>query len=146
MPTFDEEPFAGSPIMSKKATPEPTNAELEILQVLWERGPSTVRQIHDELSRRRKTGYTTTLKLMQIMTQKGLLERDESSRTHLYRDAQTREKTQRQLVKNLMHRAFDGSAAGLVMQALSAERTSAEELAEIRRLLDEIEGPPPSES
>ena len=125
--------------MSRKTTPEPTNAELEILQVLWERGPSTVRQIHEQLSHRRATGYTTTLKLMQIMIQKGLLVRDESSRTHLYRDAQPREKTQRQLVRNLMRRAFGGSAPGLIMQALSAKKTSAEDLAEIRRLLDELE-------
>lgn len=125
--------------MPKKPTIEPTRAELEILQLVWEHGPSTVRQIHDELSRRRKTGYTTTLKLMQIMAQKGLLQRDESTRTHLYRDAQPREKTQRQLVTTLIQRAFDGSAAGLVMQALSAQKTSAEELAEIRRLLDLLE-------
>lgn len=124
---------------SKKTTPEPTNAELEILQVLWEHGPSTVRQIHERLSHRRSTGYTTTLKLMQIMVGKGLLARDESNRTHLYRDAQTREKTQRQLVRNLMQRAFDGSAAGLVMQALSTQKASSEDLAEIRRLLDELE-------
>ena len=125
--------------MSRNATPEPTNAELEILQVLWERGPSTVRQIHDVLSQRRATGYTTTLKLMQIMVQKGILDRDESNRTHLYRDAHTREKTQRQLVGNLMQRAFHGSAAGLVMQALSTRRASAADLAEIRQLLDELE-------
>lgn len=127
--------------MSKQEAPEPTQAELEILQVLWQRGPSTVRQIHEQLGRRRATGYTTTLKLMQIMVQKGLLERDESSRTHLYRDARSREKTQRQLVRNLMRRAFDGSAAGLVMQALSAKKASPEELAEIRRMLDELEKP-----
>ena len=125
--------------MSKKPAPEPTNAELEILQVLWDRGPSTVRQVHDQLAQRRTTGYTTTLKLMQIMVQKGILIRDESSRTHLYRDAQTREKTQRQLVRNMMQRVFDGSTAGLVMQALSAKKTSPEELAEIRHLLDELE-------
>ncbi|MBN2216274.1 MAG: BlaI/MecI/CopY family transcriptional regulator [Pirellulales bacterium] len=124
---------------NKKTTPEPTNAELEILQVLWEHGPSTVRQIHEQLSHRRATGYTTTLKLMQIMVGKGLLARDESNRTHLYRDAQTREKTQRQLVRSLMQRAFDGSAAGLVMQALSTQKASSEDLAEIRRLLDELE-------
>lgn len=124
--------------MSKKTTPEPTNAELEILQVFWERGPSTVRQVHEQLSSR-VTGYTTTLKLMQIMVQKGLLVRDESSRTHLYRDAQAQEKTQRQLVKSLMRRAFGGSIPGLVMQALSTKKASAEELAEIRQLLDELE-------
>ena len=125
--------------MSKRTTPEPTNAELEILQVLWERGPSTVRQIHERLGSNRETGYTTTLKLMQIMVQKGLLVRDESSRTHLYRDAQAQEKTQRQLVKSLVRRAFGGSVPGLVMQALSTKKASAEELAEIRRLLDELE-------
>ena len=125
--------------MPKNLVPEPTNAELDILQVLWDRGPSTVRQVHDHLARQRATGYTTTLKLMQIMVQKGILVRDESNRTHLYRDAQTREKTQRQLVRNLMQRVFDGSTAGLVMQALSARKASAEELADIRRLLDELD-------
>ena len=125
--------------MSRKATPEPTNAELEILRVLWERGPSTVRQIHEQLSSKRETGYTTTLKLMQIMVQKRLLVRDESNRSHLYRDAQAQEKTQRQLVKSLVQRAFGGSVPGLVMQALSAKKASAEDLAEIRRLLDKLD-------
>lgn len=125
--------------MPQNSMPEPTNAELEILQVIWEHGPSTVRQIHERLSGRRETGYTTTLKLMQIMAQKGLLDRDESSRTHLYRDARTREKTQGQLLGNLMRRAFNGSVTGLVMQALTTQKASAEDLAEIRRMLDELD-------
>jgi len=127
--------------MARKKTGGPTGRELAILGVLWAKGPSTVREVHEALHVGTETGYTTTLKLMQIMVQKGLLDRDASSRTHLYRDAQTRERTQRQLIKSLMRRAFDGSTAGLVMQALSAKRVSAQELAEIRRLLDELEKP-----
>jgi predicted transcriptional regulator len=119
-------------------TPQrPTEAELEILRVLWERGPSTVRQVHESLSGQRDTGYTTTLKLMQIMVDKGLVTRDESSRTHVYTARLSQETTQRQLVNDLVDRAFGGSAAELVLRALSSHRTSAEELAEIRRLIDE---------
>ena len=116
---------------------EPTDAELALLRVLWERGPSTVRQIHDEVSAERRTGYTTVLKLLQIMTEKGLVERDERARTHVYRAKLSAAETQRQLVGDLVDRAFGGSAAALVMQALAARRATPEELAEIRRLLDE---------
>lgn len=117
--------------------PRPTDTELAILQVLWQHGPSTVRQVHERLSGTRETGYTTTLKLMQIMAEKGLVTRDESARTHVYRARRSRDETQRQLVSDLLDRAFGGSAAALVMQALSAQPASAEELREIRRLLDD---------
>jgi BlaI family transcriptional regulator, penicillinase repressor len=118
----------------------PTDAELAILRVLWSRGPSTVRQVHEALSRERETGYTTVLKLMQIMTEKGLVERDESERTHVYQARFTQEATQQRLVSDLLEKAFGGSASQLVMQALAAKPASADELAEIRRLLDELEG------
>jgi len=118
----------------------PTDAELAILRVLWSRGPSTVRQVHEILSRDRETGYTTVLKLMQIMTEKGLVERDESERTHVYQARLTQEQTQQQLVDNLLEKAFGGSASQLVMRALAARPASADELAQIRRLLDELEG------
>ena len=121
-------------------TARPTNAELGILQVLWRRGPCTVRQIHDVLSEEKPVGYTTVLKLMQIMTEKGLLLRDESRRSHVYRPQVSAEQTQQQLVGDLLERAFEGSAQRLVMQALSAKKVTAEELAQIRALLDEIEG------
>lgn len=125
--------------MSKRP-PKPTEAELEILQVLWEKGPSTVRQVHDALSVSKKTGYTTILKLLQIMTDKGLVERNEDQRSHVYTAGSPQELTQRQLVRDLLDRAFGGSARTLVMQALAAGKASPEELAEIRRLLDEYEG------
>lgn len=119
-------------------TPQrPTEAELEILRVLWERGPSTVRQVHELLAAARETGYTTTLKLMQIMTDKGLVTRDESARTHVYVARVSQETTQRQLVNDLVQRAFGGSAAELVLRALSSHETSDEELLEIRKLIDE---------
>ncbi|NUR54074.1 MAG: BlaI/MecI/CopY family transcriptional regulator [Acidobacteria bacterium] len=117
-------------------TPRPTDAELSILRVLWERGPSTVRQVHDVLGRERPTAYTTALKLLQIMTEKGLVERDERDRTHVYRARLTEEQTQRQLVRDLLDRAFGGSAAKLVLQALASRRASPDELREIRRILD----------
>src|SRR5690242_18271556 len=126
------------PLMS--TAPRPTDAELNILRVLWARGPSTVREISDELNRERPVGYTTVLKFMQIMTEKGLLLRDESARTHVYRTKLSEEKTLRQLVQDLLHRAFGGSAQKLVMQALSAKKASRAELDEIRKLIDEMKG------
>ncbi|HEY3384000.1 MAG TPA: BlaI/MecI/CopY family transcriptional regulator [Vicinamibacterales bacterium] len=117
--------------------PRPTDAELAILRVLWARGPSTVRQAVDVLRRDRPTGYTTVLKLLQIMLEKGLVVRDESDRTHVYRAKLSEEQTQRQLVRDLLDRAFDGSVVRLVTQALGARRPSREELVEIRRLVDE---------
>jgi predicted transcriptional regulator len=120
--------------------PKPTDAELAILRVLWELGPSTVRQVQEALERERPTGYTTALKLLQIMTEKGLVERDASERSHVYWARASAQQTQRQLVGDLLERAFDGSAARLVMQALATRRASREELDEIRRLLDQQTG------
>ena len=122
-----------------KSRPRPTDAELEILQVLWQRGPSTVREIHSVLNARRPTGYTTVLKFLQIMTDKKLVRRDASQRTHVYRSGASQEQTQRQLLSELTTRAFGGSPAKLVMQALSSKKASADELAEIRKLLDALE-------
>lgn len=116
--------------------PRPTDAELAILRVLWDRGPSTVRQVHEALAGTRDTGYTTTLKLMQIMAEKGLVNRNETHRTHVYSASAGQEQTQRVLVKDLVDRAFGGSAAALVLRAL-AEDTSDDELREIRRLIDD---------
>ena len=123
--------------------PKPTEAELSILRVLWERGPSTVREVHDAQRGRpggQTTGYTTVLKLLQIMTEKGLVTRDERTRSHVYRARWSEDTTQRQLVTDLLDRAFGGSAARLVMQALDLSPASAEELKEIRRLIDERRG------
>ena len=120
--------------------PRPTDAELAILRVLWERGPSTVRQVHEAQANERPTAYTTTLKLLQIMTEKGHVQRDERDRTHVYTARATEDETQRQLLQDLLDRAFGGSATKLVMQALSSRKASQEDLAEIRRLLDEREG------
>jgi predicted transcriptional regulator len=117
---------------------KPTDAELGILRVLWTRGPSTVRQIAEVLGR--EAGYTTVLKLLQIMTEKRLVVRDESARTHIYEPAYTEDQTQRQLVTDLLNRAFDGSAAKLVLQALASTKTSPKELAEIKKLLDSKSG------
>jgi predicted transcriptional regulator len=122
----------------KPARRKPTDAELGILNVLWSRGPSTVRQVAEALGR--EAGYTTVLKLLQIMTEKQLVVRDETARTHVYRAAFTEDQTQRQLVTDLLDRAFGGSAAKLVLQALAANKASPEELAEIRKLLDKHRG------
>ena len=120
-----------------RATPRPTDAELAILRVLWERGPSTVRQVHEVLvSRVGPTAYTTALKLLQIMAEKGLVRRNETERTHVYQARLTEEQTQRQLVRDLLDRAFAGSASKLVMQALNAKRATPEELSEIRKLIE----------
>jgi BlaI family transcriptional regulator, penicillinase repressor len=125
--------------MKKNKPPRPTDAELAILRVLWRLGPATVRAVHDELSRAQETGYTTVLKLLQIMTEKGLVKRDESERSHVYQPACPERDVQRQLVGHLLDRAFGGSAQKLVMQALAAKKSSPAELAEIRKLLDEME-------
>lgn len=126
--------------MARKATNRPTDAELGILRVLWRRGPSTVREVHEEVDRAAPTGYTTVLKQLQIMTEKGLVVRDERSRAHVYAAREPRQDVQRSLVGDLVDRAFDGSASQLVLQALSARPASADELGEIRRLLDQLEG------
>jgi BlaI family transcriptional regulator, penicillinase repressor len=125
--------------MPEAELPRPTDAELEILKVLWRRGPSTVREVFETLGENKVTGYTTVLKTMQIMAEKGLVVRDESERAHRYEPAAPEDETQRRLVGDLLRKAFDGSAKKLVLQALSTERASADELDEIRRLLDELE-------
>lgn len=125
--------------MTKRELPKPTEAELAILRVLWERGPSTVRDVTAALQDARGTGYTTALKLMQIMTEKGLVQRDDSQRTHVYEAVAPAEQTQKQLVCDLLERAFGGSAQKLVLQALAGRKASREDLAEIRKLLDEME-------
>lgn len=125
--------------MAKLTQPRPTDSELEILRVLWNQGPSTVREVHEQLNRKRATGYTTVLKIMQIMADKRLVRRNEDQRAHVYEAALPQEATQGQLVRDLVDRAFSGSAAGLVMHALAAQPATREELAEIRRLLDHYE-------
>jgi predicted transcriptional regulator len=126
--------------MKKSKLPKPTEAELAILRVLWHRGPSTVREVWEQISPEQQTGYTTALKIMQIMAEKGLVKRDESARSHVYEPAVSEEHTQRQVVRHLLERVFAGSASKLVMQALSAKKATPQDLAEIRKLLDEMEG------
>jgi predicted transcriptional regulator len=124
--------------MSRTSAPRPTDAELSILRILWERGPSTVRQVHELLAQERPAAvYTTALKLLQIMAEKGLVDRDERDRTHIYRARLSEETTQRQLLRDLLDRAFGGSAEKLVMQALATKRASAEELKSIRQAIDD---------
>jgi BlaI family penicillinase repressor len=125
--------------MPAQTPPRPTEAELEILAVLWKRGPSTVGEVQEGLDKSPPAGYTTVLKFLQIMLAKGLVERNEAKRTHVYAARVPQEQTQRQLVGDLLDRAFEGSARNLVMQALSARKASAEELAEIRKLLKDFE-------
>src|SRR5215510_8491621 len=120
--------------MPKRNQPRPTDAELEILRVLWNRGPSTVRDVYEELQRDKPVGYTTILKFMQIMAQKGLVRRDEEQKAHLYEAMVPKESTQRQLLRDLLDRAFGGSALELMMQALSAKRATPAEIDQIRRL------------
>jgi len=118
----------------------PTASELRILHVLWDNGPSTVREVHENLNAGKSTGYTTTLKLLQIMADKNLVRRDEKQRAHIYEARIPRDETQSQLVRHLVDKVFGGSASRLVMHALSGKRASAKELAEIRRVLDDMEG------
>ena len=122
----------------ERQSPLPTEAELEILQILWANGPQTVRETHEAL-RGRRTGYTTVLKQMQVMAEKGLLARSERYRSHVYEARVAKVQTQQQLARNLLERAFDGSAKNLVLGALSSQKVSAADLAEIRRMLDEYE-------
>lgn len=120
-------------------TIQPTRAELEILDVLWEKGQATVREVHDEIGKRRSTTYTTVLKLMQIMQQKGLVTRNESGKAHIYRPKFSQNQTQRKLVGSLLDRAFRGSALSLVQHVLETTPATKDELDEIRRLIDEVE-------
>jgi BlaI family penicillinase repressor len=127
-------------VKTENGVPRPTNAELEILTVLWSLGPATVREVYDVIRKRRPAAqYSTTLKFMQIMAEKGLVLRDESQRAHVYSAAKSREWTQRQLAGDLLERAFSGSAKALLVGALSARKASVTELAEIRKLLSEYE-------
>jgi len=123
--------------MPKRA---PTNAELDILRVLWQRGPSTVRAVHDSLDHAKPVGYTTVLKLLQIMTEKHLVARDASTRSHIYAAAASQAATQRRMVADLVRRVFGGSTLGLVLRALSATPATTRELEQIRRLLDKRNG------
>jgi BlaI family transcriptional regulator, penicillinase repressor len=118
----------------------PTKVELSILQVLWEKGPGSVREIQARLSVTKETGYTTALKMLQIMTEKGLVERDETVRPQIYRARLSQEKTQKQLLHDLLQRAFGGSVKALVMQAISSRKSSPEDLEAIEKLLDRFEG------
>jgi len=126
--------------MARKKNIRPTDAELRILNVLWRRGPCTVHDVQQALSHSKPTGYTTALKLMQIMHEKGLLKRDETRRPHIYRPQASMDRAKSQMLSDFIERVFEGSTQKLVAQALSAKRTTPEELQQIRDLLDEIEG------
>ena len=128
-------------VLSMKETipQKPTAGELQILRVLWERGPSTVREVHDCLQEEKAYGYTTVLKLMQIMTSKGLVRRNEEQRAHVYEACQPAEQTKRQFASDVLQRVFDGSARELMLHALAGRRSSRNEIEELRRLLDEHE-------
>ena len=126
--------------MARRPDKRPTDGELEILRVLWERGPSTVREVHDVIRVERDAGHTTVLKLMQIMTEKGILCRDQSVRPQVYQVRRSRRHTQRQLLHDLLDRAFSGSPGNLVLEALATRRATPEERRRIRELLDELEG------
>ena len=125
--------------MKVTPTQNPTPSELEILQVLWSRGPSTVRDVYEVLSASKQIGYTSVLKLMQIMTTKGLVTRSENQRAHVYEAGEPAEKTKQQFASDVLQRVFQGSASELMLHALAARRSSREELKELRRLLDEYE-------
>jgi predicted transcriptional regulator len=124
----------------KRQPPKPTQSELEILHVLWNRGPSTVREVHETLSETKDTGYTGVLKLLQIMTAKGSVRRDESQRAHVYEAFRPAEQTKRQLASDMLQKVFEGSASQLMMHALAGQKTSREEIEEIRRILDAYKG------
>ena len=126
--------------MADTQTPKPTDGELEILQVLWQNGPATVRFVNDELNKIKEVGYTTTLKMMQLMTEKNMVRRDESSRSHVYEPLLKEETTQKQLLHKFLDTTFRGSASKLVMQALGNHQTTPEELDQIRALLNKLKG------
>jgi len=126
--------------MKQESRTQPTQSELEILQILWTRGPSTVREIHDVLGQEKEVGYTSALKLLQIMTSKGLVTRIEDQRAHVYSAMQPAEKTKQQFAADVLHRVFRGSASQLMQHVLSGRRGSKKEIEEIRRMLDEYEG------
>jgi BlaI family transcriptional regulator, penicillinase repressor len=125
--------------MDAQHQPKPTASELEILQVLWERGPSTVRDVYEAVSANKPVGYTTILKLLQIMTAKGTVRRNEEERAHVYEACEPAEKTKRKLAADVLQRVFDGSASQLMLHALASRRGSKQEIEELRQLLDEYE-------
>ncbi len=126
--------------MPRHPSTQPTEVELQILRILWEHGPSTAREIHNQLSGARETNYSTTVKMLSVMLDKKLVKRDETVRPQVYRTATTQGRTQERMLKDLIQKAYDGSVGSLVMQALSSQKSSPDELAEIRRLLNELEG------
>ena len=125
--------------MATNSLQKPTASELEILQVLWERGPSTVREVHEQLNEKRPMGYTSVLKLMQIMTAKGTVRRNEEQRAHVYEAVQPADKTKRQLALDVLQRVFDGSASEMMMHALAGRKASKQEIEDMRRLLSDYE-------
>lgn len=125
--------------MTNQSTMKPTAGELEILRVLWDRGASTVREVHEELSRRKAVGYTTVLKLLQIMSTKGMVTRDENQRAHVYEARRPADETKRELADDVLQRVFGGSASQLMLHALEGRRASRQEIEELRRLLDDYE-------
>ncbi|MBW8036363.1 MAG: BlaI/MecI/CopY family transcriptional regulator [Planctomycetes bacterium] len=125
--------------MTRQKTQQPTDRELQILRILWDDSPNTVRHVNEQMNKRQKTGYTTTLKLMQIMTEKRLLIRDDSKFQHTYKPAKSEEKTQKQVVGDLLEKVFSGSAEKLVMRALSAKKVSPAELTKIKKMIDKME-------
>jgi BlaI family transcriptional regulator, penicillinase repressor len=129
--------------MPRPGSTQPTDVELQILRILWELGPSPVREIHKRLEADKGTNYSTTVKMLSVMLQKGLLKRDEDAQPHVYRPVLTREKAGRRMVKDLIDKVYEGSALSLVLQALSANKATKDEREEIRRLLDEMEGTTP---
>ncbi len=126
--------------MPRPTSSQPTEVELQILRVLWQQGPSTARQIHNQLADDRDTNYSTTVKMLAVMLDKRMVKRDETVRPQVYRPATSQEHTQQRMLKDLIHRAYNGSAGSLVLQALASQKASPEELAKIRRLLSELEG------
>ncbi|EMI45529.1 BlaI/MecI/CopY family transcriptional regulator [Rhodopirellula sp. SWK7] len=126
--------------MPRQPSSQPTEVELQILRVLWEQGPSTAREVHNRLSENRDTNYSTTVKMLSVMLEKKLVNRDDSVRPQVFRAARSQQQTQQRMLKDLVHNAYDGSIGSLVLQALSSKRASREDLAEIHRLLHELEG------
>ena len=126
--------------MPRPTSAQPTEVELQILRILWQAGPSTARQIHIRLAKQRETNYSTTVKMLSVMLDKGLVKRDATVRPQVYRPGSTQQRTQQRMINDLIKRAFNGSAGSLVLQAISSQKATPEELAEIRRLLSELEG------
>lgn len=126
--------------MARHASSQPTDVELQILRILWENGPSIAREIHSQLEASKGTTYSTTVKMLSVMLDKGLVLRDEQTRPQVYRTASTRQRTQKRMLGDLLDKVYDGSSMTLMMHALSSKKASSEELSEIRRMLDELEG------